>query len=97
MQEVLSSAGLGKCISGTILFEETLYDKCGTGETFIELLKKQVRMPAPATVSPATCGGIVGWSEAGPRVHMLITARPGDLSIDVQQLIADVLNTNTVE
>ena len=47
MKEVLSCAGLGKCISGTILFEETLYDKCGTGETFIELLKKQVRMPPP--------------------------------------------------
>lgn len=46
-------AGLGEYISGTILFEETLYDNAATGETFIELLKKQVM--------PAACPHPPGW------------------------------------
>ena len=44
-----ASAGLGEYISGSILFEETLYDKAATGEPFVELMKKQGIIPGIKT------------------------------------------------
>jgi len=46
---LLGAPGLGEYISGTILFEETLYDNAASGETFIELLKKQGIVPGIKT------------------------------------------------
>lgn len=42
-------AGLGEYISGSILFEETLYDNAATGEPFVELMKKQGIIPGIKT------------------------------------------------
>ncbi len=41
--------GLGEYISGSILFEETLYDNAATGEPFVELMKKQGIIPGIKT------------------------------------------------
>lgn len=45
----LLCAGLGEYISGSILFEETLYDNAATGESFVELMKKQGIIPGIKT------------------------------------------------
>ena len=43
------SAGLGEYISGTILFEETLYDHASDGTPFVEVCKKQGIVPGIKT------------------------------------------------
>lgn len=42
-------AGLGQYISGSILFEETLYDNAASGEPFVELMKRQGIIPGIKT------------------------------------------------
>lgn len=42
---LFSAEGLGKCISGAILFEETLFQKNAQGVSMVELLKKQNILP----------------------------------------------------
>jgi len=46
---LLGAPGLGEYISGSILFEETLYDNAASGESFVELLKKQGIVPGIKT------------------------------------------------
>ena len=38
---LVTTPGLGEYISGAILFEETLYQKCSTGKTMVEELAAQ--------------------------------------------------------
>lgn len=59
-----ASAGLGEYISGSILFEETLYDKAATGEPFVELMKKQGIIPGIKTdkVCETVCSGQLLWA-----------------------------------
>jgi fructose-bisphosphate aldolase class I len=42
---IVSTPGLGKVISGAILFDETVYQSTKNGELFIDLLKKQGIVP----------------------------------------------------
>jgi fructose-bisphosphate aldolase class I len=46
---LLGAPGLGEYISGSILFEETLYDNAASGESFVELMKKQGIIPGIKT------------------------------------------------
>jgi Fructose-bisphosphate aldolase class-I len=72
-------AGLGEYISGSILFEETLYDKAATGEPFVELMKKQGIIPGIKTdkvlkISP------------GAKICVLQGPQPLCASFDTEQL-----------
>ena len=42
---LFATPGLGKYISGAILFDETLYQKSSTGELFVEMLKSNGIVP----------------------------------------------------
>ena len=49
-RELLYTApGLGQYISGAIMFEETLYQSCESGQPFVDVLQKAGVSPALAT------------------------------------------------
>ena len=52
-RELLYTApGLGQYISGAIMFEETLYQSCESGQPFVDVLQKAGSSPALATPVP---------------------------------------------
>src|SRR6201995_1211685 len=42
---IVTTPGLGNCISGAILYDETIYQKTKSGELFIDILKKAGIVP----------------------------------------------------
>jgi fructose-bisphosphate aldolase class I len=63
---LLNAPALGEYISGSILFEETLYDNAATGEPFVELMKKQGIIPGIKTdkgLVPLTNSNGESWTQ----------------------------------
>ena len=49
---LLATPGLGKYISGAIMFEETLYQSCQDGTSFVDKLNQQGIVPGKLAVLP---------------------------------------------
>jgi fructose-bisphosphate aldolase class I len=63
---LLTAPGLGEYISGTILFEETLYDHASDGTPFVEVCKKQGIVPGIKTdqgLVPLTNSNDESWTQ----------------------------------
>ena len=61
---LVTTPGLGEYISGAILFEETLYQKCSTGKTMVEELAAQgiksgIKVRELMTLQYMVCNGLM--------------------------------------